>query len=295
MDKLMDFFDSDQGHTLLVVLVTALFIFGFSKILKRLIPRYISNTSSQYKTRKFINFIAFCLLIVALLLAYSNKLTGFAVFLGVAGAGIAFALQEVIAAVASFIIIQSTGLYKVGDRIEMGGIKGDVVDIGFLRTTLMEMGAWVSGDVYNGRITTVSNNSIFKEAVYNYSGEFPFLWDEVNIPIRHESDFEFARSSFLKILEEVQGKYEEEAKIHWNKMTGKLMVEKAKIEPQVSLMFDENWITFNLRYVVDYKKRGSTKDAIFTRILRFINDSEGRVQFASTSMEITAFPDSNSE
>lgn len=84
---------------------------------------------------------------------------------GVLGAGVAFALQEVIASVAGWIAQSFGRLYDVGDRIQLGGIKGDVIDIGVLRTTLMECGGWVNGDQYNGRVVRVANSFIFKEPV----------------------------------------------------------------------------------------------------------------------------------
>jgi small-conductance mechanosensitive channel len=66
------------------------------------------------------------------------------------------------------------GFYNSGDRVQLGGIKGDVMDIGVLRTTIMETGQWVDGDLYNGRIVLIAA-SFFKEPVFNYSGDFPFM------------------------------------------------------------------------------------------------------------------------
>ncbi len=136
----------------------------------------------------------------------------------------------------------------------------------------------------------VANSFIFKDPVYNYSGDFPFLWDEVKIPIKTDGDFKYAREEFLKIITEIQGNYAKEANEDWEKMTHKLMIEKAKVEPMISMSFDENWITFTLRYVVDYKARRSTKDKIFTEVLELINQSKGRIEVASAAFEITKFP-----
>ena len=123
-------------------------------------------------------------------IVYSDKLGGLTVAFGVAGAGIAFALQEVIASFAGWLAIMFGSFYKTGDRVQLGGIKGDVMDIGVLRTTIMEVGQWVDGDLYNGRIVLVANSFVFKEPVYNYSGDFPFLWDEIKIPIQYGSNYE---------------------------------------------------------------------------------------------------------
>jgi small-conductance mechanosensitive channel len=290
MQQLITFFQSEMGMRILKIFITISIIFLISAVLKRIIPKYIASTSARYQARKFVNFIGYGFIVISLLIIFSNQLTGFTVFLGVAGAGIAFALQEIIASAAGFLVIHTSNFYKIGDRVLLGGIKGDVIDIGVLRTSLMEIGDWVKGDLYNGRITRVANSFVFKEPVYNYSGNFPFLWDEIEVPIKTEGDFEYASEQFLEILNEIQGKYAEEAKEYWEKMTEAFMVEKAKVEPFVSMTFDENWITFTLRYVVDFKARRKTKDDISRRVLKVIRESDGRIAVASAAFEITAFP-----
>ena len=171
----------------------------------------------------------------------------------------------------------------------LGGIKGDVVDIGVLRTSLMQIGDWVNGDLYNGKIVRISNSFIFKEPVYNYSGDFPFLWDEVTIPIRTESDYSYAEDQFNRILDDVQGAYAQAAQLDWDKMTEKMLIEDAQVSPMVTMSFDQNWITYTLRYVVDYKKRRSTKNLIFHKALEMINDSKGKIRIATTASEVITF------
>lgn len=73
-------------------------------------------------------------------------------------------------------------------------------------------------------------------------------------------------------------------------MTVEFMVEKAKIEPMATMVFDENWITMTLRYVVDFKSRRGTKDIISERVLNAIKSSNDKIEIASVAMEITAFP-----
>ena len=153
------------------------------KFLQRNVLSKIANNDNRYRANKFSSFIGVFLTVVMLSIVYSDKLGGLTVALGVAGAGIAFALQEVIASFAGWLAIMFGGFYKTGDRVQLGGIKGDVMDIGVLRTTIMETGQWVDGDLYNGRIVLIANSFVFKEPVFNYSGDFPFLWDEIKIPI----------------------------------------------------------------------------------------------------------------
>ncbi len=291
MDQLIDYIkNSPQLQNLLILLAGIMIIIIVTRIIKGIIPKYIKETNQKYRTRKFINYIGYFLFILLLLIVYSNKLSGFTVFLGVAGAGIAFSLQEVIASIAGFIAINFSNFYKVGDRVMLGGIKGDVIDIAMLRTTLMQIGDWVDGDLYNGKMVRIANSFIFKEPVFNYSGDFPFLWDEVKIPVKSESDHLYAKEKFMEILNRIQGPYADKAIVRWQKMTEKLMVEDARVHPTISMSFDENWITFTLRYVVNYKRRRATKDLIFTDCLEAIRNSKDKIKIASAAMEITAFP-----
>ncbi|WP_370392395.1 mechanosensitive ion channel family protein [uncultured Winogradskyella sp.] len=290
MTEILEFLKSNLGKSIISLLIAIIIIAFISLIIKRVIPRHIPDASSRYRARKFVNIIGYIAAVTVALVVFSNQLSALSVVLGVAGAGVAFAFQEVIASFAGYLVLHTSNFFKVGDRVLLGGIKGDVIDVGLLRTSLMETGDWINGDRYNGRITKVANSFIFKAPVHNYSGDFPFLWDEIRIPIKTNCDYDYANEKFLEILMEVQGEFSSEAKKHWHKMTEKYMVEDARVDPFVLMKFDENWIDFTLRYVVDYKMRGTTKDKIYKKVLQAINNSEGRLEVASAAFEITAFP-----
>lgn len=164
------------------------------KAIQRNLFSKIKDTDNRYRAKKFSSFIGYFLTIFLLTVVFSDKLGDLTVAFGVTGAGIAFALQEVIASFAGWLAIMFGGFYKTGDRVQLVGIKGDVMDIGVLRTTIMETGQWVDGDLYNGRIVLIANSFVFKEPVFNYSGDFPFLWDEIKIPIQFGSNYDKERN-----------------------------------------------------------------------------------------------------
>lgn len=274
------------------LLISAAFIIMIATIVgmfNKILVRKIKDSDIRYKSRKFSSFIGYLLIIILISIVFSDKLGGLNVALGVAGAGIAFALQEVIASVAGWFAISFSHFYRTGDRVLVGGIRGDVIDIGVLRTTLMEIGDWVKGDLYNGRVVRVANSFVFKEPVFNYSSDFPFLWDEITIPLKHGSDYNFARKMISGIAEEIVGEYTEKARSHWDGMVKNYRIEDARIEPLITLTADENWITFTLRYVVDYKSRRAKKDQLFSRLLDVISENSDKVSIASAAMDITLF------
>jgi small-conductance mechanosensitive channel len=258
--------------------------------LHRSIGRYIADGDARYRARKITSFLGYLVGIGVLAIVFSDRLTGLTVAFGVAGAGIAFALQEIIASIAGWVAVSFGNFFRPGDRVQLGGIKGDVIDIGMLRTTVMELGEWVNGDLYNGRIVRIANSFVFKEPVFNYSADFPFLWDEVTLRLKHGSDWKLAKTMIEKILDEVVGEYTTQSKNAWKDVVRKYRIEDARVEPTVTLQATENWIEFTGRYIVDYQRRRITKDSIFTRLLEEVDKSDGRIALAVSSLELVAAP-----
>ncbi|MGP8215534.1 MAG: mechanosensitive ion channel family protein [Bacteroidia bacterium] len=244
----------------------------------------IKDNGNHYRAKKLSGFIGYLLIILLLVFIYGDKLGRISVALGVASAGIAFALQEVIASVAGWVAIMLGGFYKTGDRIQLGGVKGDVMDIGVTRTTIMEIGQWVDGDMYNGRIVFIANSFIFKEPVFNYSGDMTILWDEIKIPIQYGSNYEKAKQMFLNIGKEVAGEMSHKPREQWNKLQNKYRLEDAQTEPMVSIIINESWVQFTLRYVVHYKKRRLIKTELFARVLKEIDATKGEIKIAQVPL-----------
>ena len=244
----------------------------------------IKDNGNHYRAKKLSGFIGYLLIILLLVFIYGDKLGKVSVALGVASAGIAFALQEVIASVAGWVAIMLGGFYKTGDRIQLGGIKGDVMDIGVTRTTIMEIGQWVDGDLYNGRIVFIANSFIFKEPVFNYSGDMTILWDEIKIPIQYGSNYEKTKQLLLNIGKEVAGEMSHKPREQWNKLQNKYRLEDAQTEPMVSIIINESWVQFTLRYVVHYKKRRLIKTELFARVLKEIDATKGEIKIAQVPL-----------
>ncbi|MBL7128594.1 MAG: mechanosensitive ion channel [Ignavibacteria bacterium] len=285
-------FDPTVGK-IATILIGFIIIWILIKVIQRNFISKLKESGNRYKIKKFSTIIGYFLTVILIVIVFSDKLGGFTVALGVAGAGIAFALQEVIVSVAGWLAIMFGGLYKTGDRVQLGGITGDVMDIGVIRTTIMETGQWVNGDLYNGRIVLVANSFVFKEPVFNYSGQFPFLWDEIKIPIQYGSNYEKTKEILTNVGKEVVGDLSEQSSKIWNVLQKKYLLEDALTEPMVSVIANDNWVEYTLRYVVSYKKRRVTKTELFTRILKEIESTVGEIKFASATFHLVEAPELN--
>lgn len=282
-------FDPTVGK-FIAVIAGILIINILTRAVRRILLGHIESTDTRYRLRKLVNAAGALAVIILVSIVFSNKLGNLTVALGVAGAGIAFALQEVIASIAGWVAVSFGNFYSIGDRVQLGGITGDVIDIGILRTTLMETGQWVKADQYNGRIVRVANSFVFKEPVFNYSGDFPFLWDEITVPVKYGSDYRLAREILQKIAIESVGSLVPEAKKTWHAMVNKYRIEDAMIEPVVTLIANDNWIEFTIRYVTDFKRRRSTKDILFTGIMEAFDATNGKVSLASATFHLVDAP-----
>ncbi|MCW2121179.1 small-conductance mechanosensitive channel [Flavobacterium sp. 7A] len=285
-------FDPTVGKISTIIIGVAV-IWLLVRVIQRNLLSRIQGNDNHYRAKKISNYAGYFLTIVLITVVFSDKLGGFTVALGVAGAGIAFALQEVIASFAGWLAIMFGDFYKTGDRVQLGGIKGDVMDIGVLRTTIMETGEWVDGDLYNGRIVLIANSYVFKEPVFNYSGDFPFLWDEIKVQIQYGSDYDMARELLLEIGNKVAGDLSDLSKLQWGHLQNKFRLEEAKTDAMVSLVINENFVEFTLRYVVGYKKRRATKTELFTQILKAFESSNGAIKFVTATLQLVEAPDFN--
>jgi len=272
------------------VLVGLGIVYLLATLAQRMGKRHVKDTASRYRLRKFVSFFAYLAGFSIIAVVFSDRIGQLGVAFGVIGAGIAFALQEVIASIAGWVAISFGRFFSPGDRIQLGGITGDVIDIGVLRTTLMECGEWVKSDLYNGRIVRVANSFVFKEPVYNYSADFPFLWDEIVLRVRYGSDRERTRELLRDVVDEICSDYTKQSREAWANAVNKYRLEEVNIEPMITLVATDNWLEYTARYVVDYRKRRWTRDRLFTRILEEIDKANGSIRLASSTVELVNVP-----
>lgn len=274
--------------------VWVIFIYLLITWLKRILRRRLPDSSMKYKSEKGIEVLGYLLIILVTITYFTGSIKDLGLAIGLLTAGITITLQELILSIAGSFYIFLLRVYKPGDRIEINGIKGDVIDIDSMYTTMMEIGEWVSGDNYSGRIVKLSNAFVFRGPVYNYSQDFPFVWDEFNIPIHYGSDIEEAKAIVLAVANEVLSEYVQDSVTNWKTVVRRYYIENAQVEPTLAIKMTDNWIEFNLRYIVDYKKRRNTKSLLNEEICKRIQATDGRVNLGSTTYEILRTPEGNS-
>jgi len=223
-------------------------------------------------------------LIHGVLSIWFNDPTRLATAFGLISAGLAFALQQVVTSIAGYFVILRGSTFTVGDRISMGGVRGDLLRLGFIQTTIMEMGQppsvqgadsamWVRSRQFTGRIVTVTNSKIFAEPVFNYTRDFPLIWEEMALPITYQADRGRAEAILL-----------EEAKLHamdpnsvaadaMGHLQARFGVDLIDLVPKVYWRITDNWLELTARFVLGTHQIRGAKDAMNRYILA---ELEGR-------------------
>ena len=254
------------------------------RLLEKRLPRHFSPGDARYRVRKFVVFLGYVIGIFFMAVLFGDRLGRLSFALGFVGVGVALALQEVIAGLAGWIAIGVGKSFAVGDRIQIGDTKGEVIDISPLRTTLMETGHGVSGDLYSGRIARIPNGAVIKGPVFNYSQGFRFVWDEIKLRFTLDSDHVFAREMLLQIAKENVSDYVARTEKSWEHVTDDFRIANLRREPMVTLVvFDGGHLEFTVSYVVDYLKRTVMKDQLFTKIMDEVSKNESKVRWVSSS------------
>ena len=254
---------------------------------------------TRFWTRQGIHLFTAGILLVGVVSIWFDDPTRLATGLGLVSAGLAFALQKVVTALAGYFVILRGKTFNVGDRIVMGGVRGDVIALGFTQTTIMEMGQpppvqhddpamWVQSRQYTGRIVTVSNAKIFDEPVYNYSREFPYIWEEVVLPIPYAADRARAEQILVEAATRHTVPIEEVSADVLAELERRYATRAAHVKPRVCYRLTDNWLELTVRFIARDHGVRELKDALSRDILRALD--EAGIGVASATFEVVGLP-----
>ena len=293
--------NTENGRKLIFSIVFLLFVWLLGRLLKWLTSGANREDKDQraFWTHQGITITVTLVSLIGLLSIWFDDPTRLATAAGLITAGLAFALQRVVTALAGYVVILRGKTFNVGDRITMGGIRGDVIGLSFLQTVIMEMGQppevqaadpamWVQARQYSGRIVTVSNAKVFDEPVYNYTRDFPYLWEEMHIPIPFSADRHKAEQIILEAVRRHTRRTTDLGEEALAEMERRYFVERADLEPRVFLRLTDNWVELSVRFVVEDHGIRNVKSDISREILDQF-DQVG-IGIASGTYEVVGMP-----
>lgn len=283
----------------IALIVLLIFFSWLLRALTRMLLRGSKNERAVFWTRQGIRLFTGVLGVFGVAAIWFDDPTTLTTGLGLVTAGLAFALQKVVTALAGYFVILRGKTFNVGDRIAMGGVRGDVIALGFTQTTIMEMGQppavqgadpamWVQSRQYTGRVVTVSNAKIFDEPVFNYTHEFPFLWEEMSLPISYTADRKRAEQILLGVANRHAVRSDELDAGAIDELKRRYFLERLGTQPRVYYRLTDNWLELTVRFVVRDRGIRDVKDAMSRDLLHEL-DAAG-IGLASTTFEIVGLP-----
>src|SRR5579864_3252810 len=236
------------GSVAAVVLAWVLSFVG-----RKYFDAHVREPKEHYRKVSYLNTALVVGVVIVVAVLWSRLFQATGTFWGLIGAGVAVALREPLLSIAGRIAIFAGHIYSVGDRIDIDKITGDVVDVGFFYTRMMELGNWIGGDQATGRIVQFSNSIVFGHAVYNYTQNFSYIWDEIKLPVTYGSNVQEASNILVEVGKQYTREFLEGAQTEMRRLQRYFVVPELELEPAVYLKVTSNWVELHLRYLVNPK------------------------------------------
>jgi small-conductance mechanosensitive channel len=248
-------------------------------LLRRLVLRLASprleDPKSRYKLGKSTAYVTYVLGAIILLEIWLETVGNLGTFLGLLTAGLAIALKDLVSNLAGWGFILLRQPFEVGDRIQIGEHRGDVVDIRIFQFTLLEIGNWVHADQSTGRIIHVPNAQVFSIPLANDTAEFDYVWHELPVLVTFESDWRKAKEILQAILDEQGRDVAAEAAQTLRRGSRRFLISYRKFSPKVYTSVEDSGVLLTLRFLAPVRARRGFTESLWEAILDAFHQEDG--------------------
>ena len=244
----------------------------------------VANTVHQYNLGRVARLVVWLVIgFFVLTILFQNWYTAVVSF-GLISLILGFALQTPITSFIAWVYILWREPYRVGDRIRIGTATGDVIDVGYLDTTLWEFGGdYLSTEHPSGRVIKFPNSSVLSTPVYNYTWPlFPYVWNEIKFPIAYNSDLDFVATTMQEVASQEVGEAMMKHVRVFRELLAQTPVNQLEVQERPVVMFrvaENSWLEVIVRYLVPPKEAGRVKNRLIKKLLVRLNAEPDRVKF----------------
>ncbi|MCD6288748.1 MAG: mechanosensitive ion channel family protein [Candidatus Hydrogenedentes bacterium] len=232
-----------------------------------LIHKKVLDTKRAYHLRRTVKYTSTFLAICLIGPLWIKGIESIATFLGLASAGLAVAMHDTIANVTGWIFIMWRRPFVLGDRIQIGDTSGDVIDIGVLQFSMIEIANWVDADQSTGRIVHIPNSKVLREGLANYHTGFEYVWHEIPVLVTFESDWKKAKAILTEIAEQRAEHLTGDAEKQIRRAAVQYLVQFKKLTPIVYTTVRDSGVLLTVRYFVKPRQRRSSEQDVWEAIL----------------------------
>lgn len=255
-------------HKILESLFVIVIIVTIQKLIKRFVLSRITDIKVRFQWQKISLYLAVFLIIILIANTWFQLFGSVGTFLGLIAAGVAIALKDPLVNMVGWAFLLIRQPFKVGDRIQIGKIAGDVIDIRLFQFSINEIGNWVDADQSTGRIIHVPNGIVFLEPQANYTAGFNYIWNEIPVLVTFESDWQKAKSILFEIVNSHGVKLSGEAEQQLKETAKKFLIFYTKLTPIVYTSVQDSGVLLTMRYMCNPRQRRMTSEIIWEDVLK---------------------------
>jgi len=275
---------------ILFALLTA--VFAAASLWRHFTFRYVQDNRRRYQFLQARRILLAIVVTLVILFNFANEIGALATVMGFAAAGIAVALQNVILSLAGYFFLIGKFGIRVGDRVQISGVSGDVIDIGLVKLSLMELGGNGNDRQPTGRVVVFSNAIVFQPSG-NFFKQIPgtnFVWNEVTLTLSPDCDYRLAEKRLLEAVDEVFARYREAIQRQYIEAEQQLNMAIDSPKPQSRMQLSRDGLQITIRYPAETRSAVQTADAVSRRLLDAIAREPGLKLVASGVANIQPAP-----
>lgn len=282
----MEIFKKIMDSQLFWITIELFSIYLVKQLLLKILHAKIKEAASFYKVKRAVNTTAFIIALILLFYILSKSNESITTFLGLFSAGVALAMKDILLNIAGWIYIFIRQPFVVGDRVEIAGHKGDVIDQNLFKFRIIEVGNWVHADQSTGRIIHIPNAKIFTDPMASYTLGFDYIWEEIRVMVTFESDWRKTKSILIDILNDISEDLTEDLRKQIKNASKKYLIYYNNLTPIVYTQVVDSGVQFSLRFICEPKKRRILNEKIWEAILDAF-EKEGNIDIAYPTMRRT--------
>lgn len=295
MEKITSFFEEvagvsvDTQYKLLISIVILLFLYTLKLLILRIVWRNTDNVKTRYFWKQLLAHIVPVTAILMIGMVWIDAFRHLGTFIGLLSAGIAIALKDLLANIAGWLFIMFRKPFVVGDRIQIGPHRGDVIDLRLYQFSILEIGNWVDADQSTGRVIHIPNGKVFTEPQANYTHGFKYIWNELEVKITFESNWIKAKTILEAIIQNHTSGLIQPAEHEIKEASKMYMIHYQFLTPIVYTTVVENGIRLTIRYLCHAHKRRGSEASLWEEILtQFKNYPD--IQWAYPTQRFVSYP-----
>jgi len=273
MDTIINFLKDPSNANIIYTVLILIGGYILRALLIRIIHKNMKDIKLFHRIKKITTYIYFGI-ITLLLIGIWIKPGSMGTYLGLASAGLAIALKDLLINIAAWAFIMIKKPFVVGDRVEIGDKAGDVIDQRVFQFTVMEIGNWVNSDQSTGRMIHIPNQMVFSYPLFNYSSGFKYIWNEVHVTLTFESDYKKAKALFLVIAEKYALHLTDSIEKELKEASKRYMVFYKNLTPIVYTEVKDSGVVLSIRYLCEPHGRRTTNEQIWEDVLTCVQENE---------------------